>query len=106
MIDSAVADDPMEKSLNGEELLECLANLWKHRIARGPLWQRGLNFLQSALADMDFEILSVGQCESIVRCVEIIQSSMLDKDDVQQIKRELRQCKLDPWKAISAGDNE
>ena len=59
--------------------------------------------MQSAITGMDFEILSVSQCESIKQCVEIIQSSMLDKDDVQQIKRELRKATLDPWKAISGG---
>lgn len=101
LVFAAERQDPMDQELAGSEIADSLSKMWAERKARDEKWRRGLNFLQSATANLDFDMLNLEQAKTVQRCVEILCSSMLDNSDIQQLKRELRSAGLDPWNAIS-----
>lgn len=91
-----------DRAIVGNELIATLKLLWILRKARSRQWQKGLNFVQSALVDFAFEKLSSESCKHLLNAIKLLESSELENEDILEIKRELKLASLDPWNAISS----
>jgi hypothetical protein len=94
--------EDLDLGITGNALIDTLSQLWNIREFRCKKWQMGVNFLQSALNGVSFETMLDSSCRYLADAVRIIQSSELDNDDIQQIKRLLKQADLDPYNVISS----
>jgi hypothetical protein len=103
LVNACQGGDLLELATLGFSLMDELDALWEHRNVREDEWAETLNFLQSALGLEEFERFSVGQCEAIRKVIiEYLGGGAVDPEDVTRIRMILRDCGLDPWKAISA----
>ncbi len=103
LIDSCGRAEPMEQAIAGSELSDELQALWSLRGVREEEWAEVLNFLQSALAQEEFERFRASQCEAVRRVVvDHLAGGAVDPEDVIHVRMILRETGLDPWKAVSA----
>jgi len=95
----------MEQAIVGSELSDELQALWNLRSVREEEWAEVLNFLQSALAQQEFERFESTHCEAVRRVVvDYLAGGVVDPEDVVRVRMILREVGLDPWKAISSLD--
>lgn len=100
----AKAEDAIEKSLAGADLLASLQDLWNLRHVREYEWRSLVNFLQGTLLRQDFEQFTPTQCQAINEIVSHILSCGVSKDDVVSARLALRRAGLDPWRVLSPGE--
>lgn len=91
----------LDLGITGNALVDILNQMWRLKECRSKKWQIGLNFVQSALIDAAFEKLDTESSNHLLSAVKVLQSSELENEDTQAIKRSLKLANLDPWKAIS-----
>jgi hypothetical protein len=97
--------DPIDRAILGSELSDELQALWKIRGVREEEWAEVLNFLQSALAQEEFERFQSSHGEAVRQVImDHLAGGAVDPEDVVRVRMILRQAGLDPWKAISALD--
>lgn len=102
MVEAAEEGDPMDVATFGMELKNELRALWRLSHVRGDDWAGMLNFLQSSLAQQEFETFTPSHCLAVrdVIADHLIQSSVTD-DDVYEANRVLKAAGLDPWRGLS-----
>jgi hypothetical protein len=95
--------DVLDLAMLGFALTDELDVLWANRSVREEEWAETLNFLQSAVAQEEFERFTVSQCEAVrTVIVDHLCGGLVDPEDVTCARLALRDGGLDPWKAISA----
>ena len=99
--------DVMALACAGIALMGCLQELWAMRNVREEEWRSVANFLQAALTKEEFERFSVEQCKIVhTIIVNYLGGGLLGDQDVLKARMMLRKAGLDPWKAMSASQQE
>ena len=104
-VDICRRDDPMEQAIVGSELSDELQALWNVRRVREEAWAQVLNFLQSALAQEEFERFQSSYCTAVQKVVvDYLAGGGVDPEAVVRVRMILREVGLDPWKGVSSLD--
>jgi hypothetical protein len=105
LADASQRDDPMEQAIVGSDLSDSLQALWKLRSLREQEWAEVVNFLQSALAQEEFERFTPGHCRAVRQVLaDFLAGGAVDPEDVIRARLILREAGFDPWKAVAALD--
>ena len=102
MLQAVETEEVMDLASAGIDLQDNLHELWQMRWLREDQWQTVLNFLQSALTQVEFENFNYNQCRAIERIIEnyLFQGAIGD-NETEEALVVLRQADFDPWRGIS-----
>lgn len=95
-------DDFIAQFEHGNDLRKHLKVMWDNRQGRERKWGRLLNSLQTAIAKVEFDLISLDAANGILVVVEMLAHPVVEDEDILNAKRHLTEANLDHWAAISA----
>jgi hypothetical protein len=100
--DASRSEDFMEATSAGVQLTYYLSQLWHSRDKREPEYAEVVSMLQLALAKVNFESVSVCQCDRIIELLDkCLLSGIAEETEVRLARSLLREAGFDPFRGLS-----